>query len=118
MGTVGDIGEFELIAEITAGLPTAPGVLVGPGDDCAVFLPDGPVAVSTDTMVEGRHWRPNWSGPGDVGRKAVASATADLEAEGAFLTALGQISTAAIEGDKLILTGSDGVRMEFTAKAP
>lgn len=82
-GTVGDLGEFGLIAEITAGLPTAPNVLVGPGDDCAVFAPDGPVAVSTDTMVAGRHWRENWSGPHDVGRKAVASAAADLEAEGA-----------------------------------
>ncbi|WP_151718069.1 META domain-containing protein [Gemmobacter serpentinus] len=49
---------------------------------------------------------------------ATRMACPDLEAEGAFLTALGQISTAAIEGDKLILTGSDGVRMEFTAKAP
>lgn len=82
-GTVGELGEFGLIAEITAGLPTAASVLVGPGDDCAVFVPDGAVAVSTDTMVEGRHWRPAWSAPGDVGRKAVAAAAADLEAEGA-----------------------------------
>mgnify|MGYP001206671628 CR=1 FL=1 len=82
-GTVGELGEFGLIAEITAGLPTAPNVVVGPGDDCAVFLPSGAVAVSTDTMVEGRHWRPNWSSPRDVGRKAVAAAAADLEAEGA-----------------------------------
>lgn len=82
-GSVGDLGEFGLIAEITAGLPTSDKVLVGPGDDCAVFAPDGAVAVSTDTMVQGRHWRENWSSPHDVGRKAVAAATADLEAEGA-----------------------------------
>ncbi|MGC3956098.1 MAG: thiamine-phosphate kinase [Propionicimonas sp.] len=82
-GTVGELGEFGLIAEITAGLASAPNVLVGPGDDCAVFAPSGPVAVSTDTLVEGRHWRPNWSSAHDVGRKAVAAAAADLEAEGA-----------------------------------
>ena len=82
-GSVGEVGEFGLIAELVAGLPTSDQVLVGPGDDCAVFAPSGAVAVSTDTMVEGRHWRPNWSSAGDVGRKAVAAATADLEAEGA-----------------------------------
>lgn len=82
-GSVGELGEFGLIAEITAGLPSAANVVVGPGDDCAVFAPQGPVAVSTDTMVEGRHWRPNWSSAQDVGRKAVAAAAADLEAEGA-----------------------------------
>lgn len=82
-GTVGDLGEFGLIAEIVAGLPTADHVLVGPGDDCAVFLPSGAVAVSTDTMVQGRHWCESWSSPHDVGRKAVVAATADLEAEGA-----------------------------------
>jgi thiamine-monophosphate kinase len=82
-GTVGDLGEFGLIAELTAGLPTSAQVVVGPGDDCAVFAPDGPVAVSTDTMVQGRHWRDNWSSAHDVGRKAVASSVADLEAEGA-----------------------------------
>jgi len=82
-GTVAELGEFGLIAEITAGLPTSGQVLVGPGDDCAVFAPDGPVAVSTDTMVQGRHWRDTWSSAHDVGRKAVAAAVADLEAEGA-----------------------------------
>lgn len=107
-GTVGDLGEFGLIAEITAGLPTAANVLVGPGDDCAVFAPDGAVAVSTDTMVEGRHWRPHWSGPGDVGRKAVASATADLEAEGA--RPIGLVMSLAMPAD----TPADWVR-QFSA---
>jgi thiamine-monophosphate kinase len=108
MGTVGELGEFGLITEIIAGLPTAPGVLVGPGDDCAVFAPEGAVAVSTDTMVTGRHWRPNWSGPRDVGRKAVASATADLEAEGA--RPIGLVMSLAMPAD----TAVDWVR-EFSA---
>lgn len=81
--TVGDTTEFELIGAITAGLPTGPALRVGPGDDCAVFAADGDVAVSTDTMVENVHFRRAWSGPADVGRKAVAAAVADLEAMGA-----------------------------------
>ncbi len=83
VGSVGELGEFGLIAELVADLPTSDQVVVGPGDDCAVFQPAGAVAVSTDTMVQGRHWRDSWSSPHDVGRKAVAAATADLEAEGA-----------------------------------
>ena len=81
--TIGDVGEFGLIGRITDGLSMPPGVSVGPGDDCAVFSPSGDVAVSTDTMIENVHFRRAWSGPHDVGRKAVASAVADLEAVGA-----------------------------------
>lgn len=81
--TVGETGEFGLIASITADLPTGPALRVGPGDDCAVFGVDGDVAVSTDTMVENVHFRRAWSSPHDVGRKAVAAAVADVEAMGA-----------------------------------
>ncbi len=81
--TVAETSEFDLIGSITAGLPTGPAVRVGPGDDCAVFAADGDVAVSTDTMVENVHFRRSWSAAEDVGRKAVASAVADLEAMGA-----------------------------------
>lgn len=81
--TVGEVGEFGLIAQIIRDLPTTPAVVVGPGDDCAVFRVDGNVAVSTDTMVQDRHWKDTWSSPRDVGRKAVAAAVADLEAMGA-----------------------------------
>lgn len=81
--TIGDIGEFGLIDEITSGLSNPPGVRVGPGDDCAVFSPVGEVTVSTDAMVENVHFRRSWSGPNDIGRKAVASTVADAEAMGA-----------------------------------
>jgi thiamine-monophosphate kinase len=45
------------------------------------------VVVSTDMLVEGRHFRLDWSTPHDVGRKAVAQNAADIEAMGARVTA-------------------------------
>ena len=81
--TLADVGEFGLIAELTSGLSMPANVAVGPGDDCAVFIPRGHVVVSTDSMIEDVHFKRVWSGAGDVGRKAVASAVADVEAMGA-----------------------------------
>ncbi|MDN5570232.1 MAG: thiamine-phosphate kinase [Propionibacteriaceae bacterium] len=78
--TVEELGEFGLIDAITAGLPGSDALRLGPGDDAAVFTPDGDVVVSTDAMIEDVHFKKVWSGPHDVGRKAVGSALADLEA--------------------------------------
>lgn len=82
-GTVGDLGEFPLIAAITQGLAPSASVPVGVGDDCAVLAPKGRLAVSTDAMIEDVHFKRSWSSAHDVGRKAVASAMADVEAMGA-----------------------------------
>ena len=38
-------------------------------------------------LVEGRHFRLDWSTPHDVGRKAIAQNAADIEAMGATTTA-------------------------------
>lgn len=81
--TLGDVGEFGMIGVLAAGVTTPASVLIGPGDDAAVWRPTGDVVVSTDAMVEDVHFRRAWSSPHDVGRKAVASALADLEAMGA-----------------------------------
>jgi thiamine-monophosphate kinase len=87
--TVSDAGEFGLIARITAGLETVPSTIVGPGDDAAVVAaPDGRVVASTDLLVEGRHFRRDWSTPEDVGHKAAARAFSDIVAMGALPTAL------------------------------
>jgi thiamine-monophosphate kinase len=86
--TLGDLGEFGVIERLTRGRPASADVVVGPGDDGAVVAAgDGRVVVSTDMLVEGRHFRLDWSTPHDVGRKAVAQNAADIEAMGARVTA-------------------------------
>jgi thiamine-monophosphate kinase len=87
--TVADIGEFGLIGRVTAGRRQPPTTLIGPGDDAAlVAVSDGRVAASTDVLVEGIHFRLDWSTPEHVGRKAIAVNMADIAAMGAVPTAL------------------------------
>ena len=60
--TLGEVGEFALIAEISRRLEQGAAVYVGPGDDAAVLrAPKGHVVVSTDLLVEGRHFRRDWA---------------------------------------------------------
>ena len=88
-GTVGELGEFGLIRELTSRLTTTPAVRLGPGDDAAVVAaPDRRVVASTDVLLEGRHFRRDWSTAYDVGRKAAAQNLADIAAMGAVPTAL------------------------------
>jgi len=85
--SLSDVGEFGLIDRITQDLPDNPVVLLGPGDDAAVVLvASGNVVISTDVMVEGRHFRKDWSTPVDIGRKAAAASLADIAAMGAIPT--------------------------------
>jgi thiamine-monophosphate kinase len=81
--TLAEVGEFPLIAAITKGVALGAEVRVGPGDDAAVLAVGGAVATSLDVLVEGVHFRRDWSEARDVGRKAVAVNVADLEAIGA-----------------------------------
>jgi thiamine-monophosphate kinase len=91
-GTVAALGEFGLIGALSAWLTPAPGApraLVGIGDDAAVLAaPDGRVVATTDFLLEGRHFRRDWSSATDVGRKAAARSLADIAAMGAVPTGL------------------------------
>ena len=87
--SIAEAGEFGLIARIVARLDTGPATLLGPGDDAAVVAaPDGRVAASTDVLVEGRHFRRDWSSAADVGHRAAGANLADIVAMGATPTAL------------------------------
>ena len=78
-----DVGEFGLIAALASRFEQGAQVFVGPGDDAAVVrTPKGHVVVSTDLLVEGRHFRREWAHARDIGRKAVASNLSDVNAMG------------------------------------
>ncbi len=70
-------------------MPQGPGTIVGIGDDAAVLTtPDSRVVATMDVLVEGRHFRRDWSGPVEIGGKAAAQSLADVAAMGATPIAL------------------------------
>lgn len=87
--TLADAGEFGLISELIALFEQGDDVLVGPGDDAAVLrIRKGHVVVSTDVMVEGRHFRREWADGKDVGHRAAAQNLSDINAMGGRATYL------------------------------
>ncbi len=79
------MGEFDLIARyFTRPAPQGRGVALGVGDDCALLAPAPgmQLAVSSDMLVEGRHFFANVA-PEALGHKALAVNLSDLAACGA-----------------------------------
>ena len=74
--------EFERIAALVSSLPRGEGVIVGPGDDAAVLrVRDGrDLVATTDTFVEGRHFRRDVLTPAETGARLAAANLSDLAA--------------------------------------
>jgi thiamine-monophosphate kinase len=88
-GSVADLGEWGVIAALRARMPAGALTSVGIGDDAAVVgAPSGSVVAAVDLVIEGRHFRRDWSAAYDVGVKAAARSLADIAAMGAVNTAL------------------------------
>jgi thiamine-monophosphate kinase len=86
---VADLGEWGIIAALRARMPAGPLTSVGIGDDAAVVTaPSGSTVAAVDMLIEGRHFRRDWSSAGDIGTKAAARSLADIAAMGAVNTAL------------------------------
>jgi len=83
--TVVEIGELEALARTTKHFKQVPSTIVGPGDDAAVIsVSDSRFVVTTDSMVEGRDFRQEYSSGFDLGYKAVSTNLADVAAMGAM----------------------------------
>jgi thiamine-monophosphate kinase len=78
---VSELGEFGLIAELSRR-----GLAEGIGDDVAVLA--GGLVVTQDALVEGVHFRLEWTAWRDLGYKAAAVNLSDLAAAGAQPEAL------------------------------
>ncbi len=79
-----EIGEFGLINKITK-KPRNKDILVGIGDDAAVIkFKKGLQVLTTDTLVEGDHFRREWFSPKQIGMKAIEINISDVAAMGAI----------------------------------
>jgi thiamine-monophosphate kinase len=77
---VGQLGEKGLVRHIRSRIPAGPGVVVGVGDDAAAVETGSLTLVTTDSLVEGVHFRREWSPPRLLGRKALTVNLSDVAA--------------------------------------
>lgn len=83
--TIAELGEFGLIARLTAGFSQPSDVILGVGDDAAILDTGGDelVVATCDAQVEDTHFRLRNSDPHDIGRRALAVNLSDIAAMGA-----------------------------------
>jgi thiamine-monophosphate kinase len=75
--------EFSLIDRLVARLPRSRRTILGPGDDCAILAPSrAPQVVTVDSMVEGVHFRLEWTSPEALGTRSLMVNLSDIAAMG------------------------------------
>lgn len=85
MTRISELGEFGLIARLTAGLPRSADVILGIGDDATILDIGGDelLVATCDAQVEDTHFRLRYMNPIDIGRRALAVNVSDVAAMGA-----------------------------------
>jgi thiamine-monophosphate kinase len=84
--TMGKVGEFGFIEKIRDAMKAKnPNVVLGIGDDAAIFKPTKghEMVFTTDMLVEGRHFDFKWISPWQLGAKTMAVNISDCAAMGA-----------------------------------
>ena len=110
--------EFELIElfqHIGAEYYKENGIIIGPGDDCAIFDLSSPIITSVDSSVVDIHFPSNAS-PQDIGYRAVAVALSDIAAMGCRPIAFSlSVSSPLIEDAwyKKLAEGVEDIAKEF-----
>jgi thiamine-monophosphate kinase len=109
MGTLRELGEFEVIRRLTAARDEAAralapaGVVVDSGDDAAVLAPAPgmDLVVTTDALVAGAHFLPGWCPPRRAGGRLARANLSDLAAMAAVprwaLLSIGARAESAVE---------------------
>jgi thiamine-monophosphate kinase len=104
--TVSDVGEFGVIDDLRSALPIEviehDSLLYGIGDDAAVWrpTPGAALVVTTDSLVEGIHFRLDWTDWASLGHKTLAVNLSDLAAMGA--TPRLAVLTLGLRGDERV----------------
>lgn len=81
--TIGDFGEFRFLNQLVPRLKRGVGVIVGPGQDCAVVKAGGTqLLVTVDALVEGVHFKSDWLSPKQLGRRGFLVNASDIAAMG------------------------------------
>jgi thiamine-monophosphate kinase len=121
--TIATLGERALIARLHARLPPDPDhVPIGIGDDAAVLVPERgmQIVVTTDSLIEGVHFRREWTPPSAIGYKALAVNLSDIAAMGATprasLLSLGLPAALPLDDFDQIIDGY--TRLANAARAP
>lgn len=116
-----ELGEFGFIERIRAAAAVGEGVCHGIGDDCAVLaLPDGQRLLTTkDLLIEGVHFRRDWTDSRRLGRKSVSVNVSDIAAMGGrprhLYLGLGVPADFAVEELQLFMDGFLEAAAEYGA---